>query len=168
MAGLGDRADRFGPVHGKVLNSGLDLAEAAMEDDGERRVVDDGAVGRPVARVYQTRIFAEGRVPAAVVPVLDDPTAAVERQQPLGVGLFGGQRKPSGDFLPRMSKSGSTVVNLAVEPCDLGHVRGDRNGTLTAGISPHQPGWRRGRPERAHSRMKGETPEGDLMTNRFQ
>ena len=29
-AGLGDRADRFGPIHGKVLNRGLDLAEAAM------------------------------------------------------------------------------------------------------------------------------------------
>ena len=92
LAGFGDRADRFIPVHGKVLDRGLDSAEAAMEDDRERHVVDDGVVGRSVARVHQTRIFAEGRVPGAVIPVLDDPMAAVESQQPLGIGLLGGQR----------------------------------------------------------------------------
>ena len=63
LAGFGDRADRFVPVHGKVLNRRLDLAEATMEDDRERHVVDDGVVGRSVARVHQTRIFAEGSIP---------------------------------------------------------------------------------------------------------
>ena len=63
-----------------------------MEDEGECRVVDEGVVGRSVARVHQTGIFAEGRVPGTVVAVLDDPMATVESQQPLGVGLFRGQR----------------------------------------------------------------------------
>ena len=63
-----------------------------MEDDGERRVVDDGVVGRPVAGVHQRGILAEGRVPGAVVAVLDDPMATVESQQPLGVDLLRGQR----------------------------------------------------------------------------
>ena len=33
-------------IHGEVLHCGLDSAEAAMEDDGERGVVDDRTIPR--------------------------------------------------------------------------------------------------------------------------
>ena len=45
-----------------------------------------------VAGVHQTGVFTEGGVPGTVVPVLDDPMTAVERQQPLRVRLFRLQR----------------------------------------------------------------------------
>ena len=76
----------------KCDNGGLDQGEAAVEDDGQRRLVDDGVVGWSVARVHQTRVLAEGGVPRTMVPVLDDPMAPVEGQQPLGVGLLRRQR----------------------------------------------------------------------------
>ena len=36
-AGSGDRAEGLATIQGEVLNGGLDVAEAPMEDDGERR-----------------------------------------------------------------------------------------------------------------------------------
>lgn len=63
VAGFGDCTDRFLAVHGKDLDRGLDSAEAAMEDEGERHLVDEGVVGRSMARVHQTRILTKGRVP---------------------------------------------------------------------------------------------------------
>ena len=38
-ARLGESAKCLVPVHGKVLNGGLDLGEAMMEDDRQRRLV---------------------------------------------------------------------------------------------------------------------------------
>ena len=46
----------------------------------------------PWAGVHQTGIFGEGGIAVAMVAVLDGPVPAIERQQPLGVGLLGGQR----------------------------------------------------------------------------
>ncbi len=76
----------------KCNNGGLDLGEAMMEDDRQRRLVEDGVVARSVAGVHQTGVFPEGGVPGTVVAVLDDPMTAVERQQPLGVRLLRIQR----------------------------------------------------------------------------
>ena len=59
LAGFSDRADRLAAVYGKVLNRGCDLGAAALEDDSERHIVEDGAVGRAVTRVHQTAIFGE-------------------------------------------------------------------------------------------------------------
>jgi len=93
FAGSGGRADRFLTVHGKVLDHRVDSAEATMEDGGKRSVVDDGVVGRPMARVHQTGILTEERVPGGgVIPALDDPMARVERQQPLSVGILGANK----------------------------------------------------------------------------
>ena len=36
-AGSGDRTEGLATIHGEVLNGGLDVGEAPMEDDGERR-----------------------------------------------------------------------------------------------------------------------------------
>ena len=36
-AGSGDRTEGLATIQGEVLNGGLDVAEAPMEDDGERR-----------------------------------------------------------------------------------------------------------------------------------
>lgn len=79
-AGFGDHSDRFPPVHAEVLDCGLDLSEAAMEDDSECRVVDNGVHGRSMAREHQARILAKGGDPGAVILVLDDPMAAARRQ----------------------------------------------------------------------------------------
>ena len=92
-----ERAVRFGErpyglaaVHREFLHRSGNIGAAAMEDHRERRVVEDGVVGRPVAGVHQTGIFSERGIPVAVVQVLDRPGAAIERQQPLCVRTLGG------------------------------------------------------------------------------
>ena len=87
-----------------------DLVAAAVEDESERAVVEDGVVGRTVAGEHQTGIFSEGGIPEAVVQVLDGPVPASERQQPLCVRLLGGQR---GDA-EATSLESTPVVSVAV------------------------------------------------------
>ena len=79
-------------VHRKFLDRSGNVVAAAMEDHRERRVVEDGVVGRTVAGVHQTGIFSERGIAEAVVAVLDGPVPAIECQQPLCVRLLGGQR----------------------------------------------------------------------------
>lgn len=62
--------------------SGLGIARSAQQTDGG--ITQHGTDGRPCTDVYQTRVFSQVHILAAMPAILSVPVAAFERQQVLG------------------------------------------------------------------------------------
>ena len=74
--GVEDGVEGVAASHHEVAVRFGHVAEAAVEDDGERDVVEGGVVGGRVSGADAAGVLAEGGVAAVVVAVLDLPVAA--------------------------------------------------------------------------------------------
>ena len=72
-----DGVECVAPAHHEVQMCLGQVAEAAVEDDGERDVVQGGVVGGRVAGADAAGVLAHGGVAPVAVGVLDLPVAAV-------------------------------------------------------------------------------------------
>ncbi len=106
---------RFARV-GTQLTGDVGHAEPAQEADG--KVAQRRHDGGPVTRAHLTAVLVEGHVAHIVGAVLNRPVVAVELEEPLGVGVLGGERGDAVDDV-ELGFSGFEFCSLAFDAEDL-------------------------------------------------